>query len=348
MRRYVVVGAGAIGGTIGGRLHQSGHDVVLVARGAHGATVRSDGLVLRDPDGEARLRIPCVERPAELEWNGDETVIVATKVHHSERALRDLASAAPPDVAIVCATNGLDAERQALRLFPRVYAATVVIPAAHLRPGIVDCHSAPVAGYVDVGRYPSGIDEDATAVAADVDRAGISSRADADIMRSKHHKLLVNVGNVLTAALADAQASRARALRRAARNEAAACLRAAGLHWASDDDEQARRRDSGVSVRPVGGAPRSGGSTWQSIARGLDETEADFLNGEVVLLGRLWGVATPVNVALQGLAREMAMSGSPPGSIDIASIEARIHAPYAMPTRSSMRESTQMRRNARA
>ena len=57
MSRYVVVGAGAIGGTIGGRLHQAGADVVLVARGAHGEAIQADGLLLRDPDGEARLAI---------------------------------------------------------------------------------------------------------------------------------------------------------------------------------------------------------------------------------------------------------------------------------------------------
>jgi len=33
--RYIVIGAGAIGGTIGARLHQSGHEVLLIARGPH-------------------------------------------------------------------------------------------------------------------------------------------------------------------------------------------------------------------------------------------------------------------------------------------------------------------------
>ena len=45
-RRYVVYGAGAVGGVIGARLHLAGHDVTLVARGEHLARIRSDGLVL--------------------------------------------------------------------------------------------------------------------------------------------------------------------------------------------------------------------------------------------------------------------------------------------------------------
>ena len=48
--RYVILGAGAIGGTMGGRLFESGHDVVLVARGAHQAAIAGRGLELRDPD----------------------------------------------------------------------------------------------------------------------------------------------------------------------------------------------------------------------------------------------------------------------------------------------------------
>jgi predicted dinucleotide-binding enzyme len=41
--RYIVIGAGAIGGTIGGRLAQAGHEVVLVARGPHLDALRARG-----------------------------------------------------------------------------------------------------------------------------------------------------------------------------------------------------------------------------------------------------------------------------------------------------------------
>ena len=39
--RFVVVGAGAIGGAVGARLYQKGYDVTLVARGEHGAALAS-------------------------------------------------------------------------------------------------------------------------------------------------------------------------------------------------------------------------------------------------------------------------------------------------------------------
>ena len=67
--------------------------------------------------------------------------------------------------------------------------------------------------------------------------------------------------------------------------------------------------------RPVGGHDLSRGSSWQSLARGTGNIEADWLNGEIVLLGRLHGVATPVNELLRSTANRMATEGIAPGSI---------------------------------
>jgi 2-dehydropantoate 2-reductase len=55
----------------------------------------------------------------------------------------------------------------------------------------------------------------------------------------------------------------------------------------------------------VEGAGRSGSSTEQSLARGTGSVETDYLNGEVVLLGRLHGVPVPVNAALCEVGRRM-------------------------------------------
>ena len=57
--RYVIYGAGAIGGTIGGRLAQHGHEVVSIARGAHAAAIRDHGLRLVSPDDDMLVRVPC-------------------------------------------------------------------------------------------------------------------------------------------------------------------------------------------------------------------------------------------------------------------------------------------------
>ena len=155
--RYVIYGAGAIGGTIGGKLAQHGHDVTLICRGAHLEAVKRDGLLLRTPDGDTRLPIPAVGGPAEIDWQGDEAVIVTMKSQDTEAALEALRDAAG-DVPVVCSQNGVANERMALRVFSCVYGLNVRMPATHLDPGVVIAHSAPVTGVLDLGCYPEGAD----------------------------------------------------------------------------------------------------------------------------------------------------------------------------------------------
>ncbi|MBA2282188.1 MAG: ketopantoate reductase family protein [Acidimicrobiia bacterium] len=322
--RYVVVGAGAVGGTIGSRLSQAGHEVALIARGVHGEAIRRAGLLLRDPEGDALLRPLCVPHPADLGWRDDDVVVLATKTHQALPALEALAAHAPPSLAVVCATNGFETERLALRRFEQVVAMTVMLPAAHLRPGEVSAYSAPITGILDVGRYPEGTDDLVARVAADLEAATFSARADADVMRRKRQKLLMNLANVLDAACGPgARSGGAAELVARARAEGVACYEAAGLPFASDEEDGERRGDL-LSLRPVGGERRGGGSTWQSLARRTGETEADYLNGEIVLLGRLHGVPTPVNEMLRRLAAELAATGAEPGRLRPEQLEARL------------------------
>ena len=99
-----------------------------------------------------------------------------------------------------------------------------------------------------------------------------------------------------------------------ARLEGEACLRAAGIDHASETEDRLRR---GNILHPtdVVGHERGGSSTWQSLARGQGSVEVDYLNGEIVLLGRQYGVPTPVNELLQTLANRKARQLSEPGTM---------------------------------
>jgi 2-dehydropantoate 2-reductase len=316
--RFVIVGAGAIGGVVGGRLAEHGHDVVLVARGAHHDAIAADGLLVRSPDREVRVRVPVVDHPHRVELGEDDVVLLTVKGQDTRAAL-DALDRAPATTPIVCLQNGVDNERQALRRFARVYAVPVMCPASHLEPGKVDVSSAPVAGILDVGRYPSGVDDTATAIAGAFDGSGFSSEARPDVMRFKWSKLLMNLGNALEAACGPID--RGSRIYLAARAEGRAAIAAAGIDRASSEEDRARRGDL-VSIQPIAGAPRGGGSSWQSLARGTGSMEVDQLNGEIVLLGRLHGVATPVNELLQRIGHDLAASGAAPGSLTVDELEA--------------------------
>ncbi|NAS26515.1 NAD(P)-binding domain-containing protein [Herbidospora sp. NEAU-GS84] len=316
--RYIIIGAGGIGGTIGARLFQSGHDVILSARGSHLTALRSTGLRFVTPNGAETLRIPAVGDPADLELREGDVLIVATKTQDTAAALAAWAPHAD-GLPVVCAQNAVENERLALRLFADVYGMLVWMPALHLEPGTIVAYGTPKSGMLPLGRYPQGGDKLAETVAADLDRSGFASWADPAIMRWKYGKLLGNLGNAVEALTGPDPAGLD--LARRAREEGVAVLAAAGVDVTTPDEEQARRGRL-VEHGEIEGVPRPGGSSWQSLAKGSGTIEADYLNGEIVLLGRAHGVATPVNAVLQREANRAARESRPPGSLSVAELTA--------------------------
>ncbi len=309
--RVVVFGAGAIGGVIGAKLFQHGSDVTFVARGDNYEALSKNGIRLETPDESVTLPIPVVAHASELSLESDDVVIVTVKSQDTQRALADLRAAIPRDVAIVCAQNGVENERVALRLFANVYGMCVMCPATHLTAGVVQASSSPITGLLDVGRWPEGVDERAAALSDTLSGATFDSVARSDIARWKFGKLLLNLGNAIEAICGSDEPTPE--LTRRAVHEGMRVLEAAGIAFVSREEDLARRGDL-LSTSPVGGNKRGGGSTWQSLMRGTDEVETDYLTGEIVLQGRLVGIATPVNELLQRLANELARERRPPGA----------------------------------
>jgi 2-dehydropantoate 2-reductase len=312
--RFVVLGAGAIGGAVGGRLFQKGYEVVLVARGPHGQALQS-GLVLEAPDETVTLPIPVVSDPAQVEWReGDDTVVLlAVKGQHTDHALTQLA-VAPRDTAVVCMQNGVENERRVLRHFAHTYGMCVMCPASQLHPGVVQVHSAPVSGLLDLGCYPSGIDERGQAIADAIATVAFQSVARPDIMRWKYRKLLMNLANAVEALCGPE--GRFSVVAKEAQREGKDALAAAGIDVATSEEDRARRGDL-LQIDRTSSGEWTGGSSWQSLARGAGSIEAEFLNGEIVLLGNLHGVPTPVNALLQQLAVRAAAEGAPPGTLPV-------------------------------
>ena len=319
--RFVVYGAGAIGGVVGARLDQSGHEVVLIARGAHREAIARDGLVLHAPEGSSVHRLPVLGDPGELDWRADDVVLLTTKSQDSVAALERLEAAAGPQVAVVCAQNGVANEREALRRFARTYSVCVQLPAGHLEPGVVVAFSGPLAGSLDIGCHPHGLDDLAAEIARAFVASGFESVPRADIARWKYAKLLRNTQNAVRALCGPAPAGDE--LERRAREEAEAVLAAAGIDYVPGAEYDARHERI-VTVRPVEGQARTLGSSWQSLARGAGSIEADHLNGEIVLEGRLHGVPAPVNELLRAAANDAARRGAPPGSVSEDDLLARL------------------------
>jgi 2-dehydropantoate 2-reductase len=320
--RFVVFGAGAIGGVVGARLFQTGADVIVIARGAHYDAIATRGLTLETPTEKVTLPIPAAPDPAGVRWQGRDVVLLSVKGQDTLAALGALRAAAGSGIPLVCLQNGVENERVAARLFSQVYTAVVMSPTAHLEPGIVQAYATAATGAIDIGRYPSGIDDLCETVCSHLRRARFESDPRPDIMRYKHAKLLTNLGNAVQAVCGlddDTGELSGRALA-----EGRAVLEAAGISYDAEYVGDVAGRWKRWQVGKIAGRPRGGGSSWQSAVRGTGTIESDYLNGEIVLLGHQAGVETPINTLLQRLAEQTARERRQPGWITAAQVLAQL------------------------
>ena len=173
-------------------------------------------------------------------------------------------------------------------------------------------HSAPVTGMLDIGRYPSGVDE--TSEGSPL-RSRLRPFSRSRVRTSCAGSIAswsMNLGNGVQALCGpsdwnDDLERIPRCSRRRPRG-----LRGSG-HQPGAGRGGPCPQDR-PSQRPAGRRQeRGGGSTWQSLQRGTGSVETDYLNGEIALLGRLHDIPTPANALVQRLTNEAARDHHPPG-----------------------------------
>lgn len=329
MLRYIIIGAGAIGGAVGGRLTQYGHRCVLAGRGEHLAAMQAEGLRVRSPEGDLTLEVTAVGGPAEVELTLDDVLVVATKTHQADAALAawtdrpvfaqgSIVGTAGDRLPVLMALNGVASEQMALRYFSRVFGVCVWMPAVHLVPGEVIIRGEPWSGVFHIGRVPPAPDDELDGRLLDeLERDWTSSQLSvtrpAEVMPWKYRKLISNIGNVFQALVGPGGGSGP--LVAAAEGEARMILDRAGIGYTSDEEESAARAD-GFTIKPVAGEPAElGGSTWQSLTRGTGNVETDYLNGEIAQIAHSHGLTAPINAGVASAARLAAARGQKPGAV---------------------------------
>jgi len=342
--RFIIFGTGAVGGTIAARLSVAGFSVVCIARGQHLASMRNSGLTLHTPEQVITVHPDCVEHPRDIKFTQEDIVLLCMKSQHTQLALQDLNAAAGSHIPVVCVQNGVVNERMASELFSRVYACIVVVPALYQQPGVVACHASGRSGILDVGLYScrhgnhsadTNTDPILDALANALTRAGFGSKATPAIMDWKYAKLTTNLGNIIQAAvkrpLTDNESERqlwrdsVRSVSKQLHKEAGACYESAGISYLTQKDINARCEEEAVNMRAnIAGIDRIGGSTLQSMLRGTGNIETDYLNGEIVNLGKRYNVRTPANAVMQDIGREIMEKSLDIGHFTIKEIFQRI------------------------
>lgn len=333
-RRYVIVGAGAIGGTVGGVLTRAGIPTVLVARGRHAETLHSAGLMLRTPDGIFHTPVTAVSAAEEMRLTPDDVLVFTTKTQQLDVALQQwvdqpvhgaggVVGTAGELLPALTALNGVVAEEKALRYFRRVFGICVWLPAVHLEAGEVIVRSWPVAGQFHVGRWPAQLRTSAdTELLGELDAAwtpaGIRINVVDDVGPWKYNKLLSNLGNAVGALAAGG--TDLGALVAPLRDEAERVLDYAGIEFVPFEVSNAARVD-GPTPRPVPGADTgASNSTWQSLSRNTGDAETDFFNGEIVRIAHRHGIDAPINAALARAAREAVRDQVGPSHYSVAQL----------------------------
>ena len=102
--KILILGAGAVGGYWGARLHQSGADITFLLREKRAETVRKNGLVVKSPKGD-------MVQPVKVVTNGGEggpydIVILACKAYDLDSAIASIAPAIGANTTIVPMLNG--------------------------------------------------------------------------------------------------------------------------------------------------------------------------------------------------------------------------------------------------
>lgn len=321
--RFILYGAGGVGGTIGAELFRAGEDVILIARGAHLDAIQKNGLRYETPHYQETLAIKAVGHPSEIDFQNEDVIILSMKAQHTLGALEDLRAAAGDKISVICCQNGVANEAIALRRFRHVYAMAVYLPGESLEPGVIRCHSENKIGILDAGVYPRGVDDLITRVAESLEAANIVSVPTDDTMAWKYTKLVINTSNAIDAACKPD--TETKPLRDQLRSEAFACFDAAGISYRTLKEMRERRGDL-MKTGKIDGVSRAGGSSWQSLENGRPDNEVDYLNGEIVQLGRLHDVPTPANAAMQNLMTRMTQDRISPRSLSMEEINTLIAA----------------------
>jgi 2-dehydropantoate 2-reductase len=317
--RVAVIGAGAIGSVVGGLLARAGEDVTLIGRRPHVDAVNRNGLRIDGAVGTMQVRVSAAER---LAFKPD-LALLTTKTQGVAATVREIRPYVI-GVPIVTMQNGVRSDELVADVLGKqdLLSCVVLLGATFLEPGSVTYSTQ---GVLVLGVPFGPIDERTRSVAAILDKA-VPTQLSANIAGAHWTKLIINENNALPAVtgLSIQDVSRRPALRRLSvllMREAAATIAAAGIKLASLPrlpvialrstlwlPMPVASRLLNLLSRSLGKTPALG-STLQSVRRG-EETEIDYLNGEIVALGKRTGRPTPYNTAVVKLVHQVAATGS--------------------------------------
>ncbi len=290
--RYAIMGSGGVGGYFGARLAAAGNDVTFVARGKHLAAIATDGLKIESPRGDVHIH-PASATDDPHTIDPVDVVIFTPKLWDTDVAAVVIQPVLGPETAVVSLQNGVVASERLSAILgsAHVMGGVAEIASTIARPGLIR-HLSPFArlifGEPDGERSPR-----AEALLRDCGAAGIDCELTDDIHAAIWRKFVFLVAfSGATAVTRHGIGSvrddpETRQLLVELMEETMAVARGKGIEM-SDDVLQERMKT--IDEFP----PQSSSSMARDLAQG-NRLETEWLQGEVVRLGRELGIPTPAN-----------------------------------------------------
>jgi 2-dehydropantoate 2-reductase len=290
--RVAVIGTGGIGGPYGASLAKAGADVTFVARGAHLAAMRENGLRIEGDRGETHIR-PAQATDDIAGIGTVDVILFCVKLWDVEPAAEQLRAIIGPQTAVIPLQNGIDAAERLIRIlgYEAVMGGMAFVTGTIAAPGVI----RQTGSYqrMTFGELDGRISERGQRVRDLCEAAGFESVLSSDIMVPVWEKFILLVPLSGLNALTRLPLGEWRrdpdllALYEAALRETVAVGLAEGVRLPPDSIDQTLAMMRSMPAHHTT-------SMGNDLLRG-NRLELPWFAGKVVELGRLHGIPTPVN-----------------------------------------------------
>lgn len=319
--KIAVIGAGAIGSIIGGLLAKAGEDVTLIGRKTHVDAINNNGLIIDGVFGKINIRVKAAER---LNFKPD-IVLLVVKTQDVGKAVREIKPFISKSL-IVTMQNGVRSDNLVAEILGKenIISCVVLYGGTFLEPGKVTFSNYSKRGSLLIGEPFGDKGERLKNIAALLNKA-LPTVIVKDVHSAHWTKLIANLNNAIPAITG---LNMQEVVHYSDLRLLSFLLMREGLHVVeSADIKPASLPGIPISVVKImlGMPPLIGsqimrsmsmalgtipipGSTLQSIKRGKT-TEIDYLNGEIVALGKKLDIPTPYNSAAVRLVHQVEKTG---------------------------------------
>jgi 2-dehydropantoate 2-reductase len=290
--KIAIMGSGGVGGYFGARLAAAGNDVTFVARGAHLAAIRSEGLRVQSSFGDVHVN-PATATDDPTDVGSVEIVLFATKLYDTESAGELCKPLIGPETAVISLLNGVDSEEQLSRILgaEHVVGGVARISAGIAAPGVIQHHSNFAS--IEFGELDGRKSDRLQQFLSTAREAQIDAQLRDDIVAAIWEKFIMLASFSAITTLTRLPAGPIRDnpetwnLVEAAARETGAVARARGVPLSEDAVD-------GI-VKMIHGLPDAMKSSMlMDLERG-GRLELEWLSGAVCRLGREAGIDTPVH-----------------------------------------------------